>query len=109
MDDHSIDSAVADEFDVDNKVVYLSNGGAFTRFANSPVTEGLSNDQDPKADHVVFVSFDKDKRILGAEKAFIAALFQNWIVPKVAIDHLFNPQPRHGLFVVSARSFRRCW
>ena len=109
MDDHSIDSAVADEFDVDNKLVYLSNGGAFTRFANSTVSEGLINDQDPKADHVVFVSFDKDKRILGAEKALIAALFQNWNVPKVAIDHLFVPQPRHGFFVVSAQSIRCCW
>lgn len=109
MDDHSIDSAVADEFDVGNKLVYLTYGGAFTRFANSPVTEGLSNDQDPQADHVVFVSFDKDKCILGAEKAFIAALFQNWNVPKVAIDHLFNPQPRHGFFVVFARSIRCCW
>ena len=53
MDDHSIDSAVADEFHVGNKLVYLTHGGAFTRFANSPVTEGLSNDQDPKADHAV--------------------------------------------------------
>ena len=107
MDDHSIDSAVADEFDVGNKFMY--NGGAFTRFANSPVTEGLSNDQDPKADHVVFVSFDKDKSILGAEKASIAALFQNWNVPKVAVDHLFHPWPRGGFSVVSAGSIRCCW
>ena len=109
MDDHSIDSAVADEFDVGNKLGYLPSGGAFTRFANSPVTEGFSKYQDRKADHVVFVSFDRDKHILGAEKASIAALFQNWKVPKVAIDHLFNPQPRDGFFVISAESIRCCW
>ena len=109
MDDHSIASAVADEFDVGNKLRYSPIGGAFTRFANSPVTQGLSNDQDPKADHVVFVSFEKDKRTLGARKASIAALFQNWKVPKVAIDHLFDPQPRDGFFVVSAGSIRCCW
>ena len=109
MDDHSMDNTVTDEFDVDNKLVYLTSGGAFTRFANSPVTQPLSNDQDPKADQVVFVSFDSDKRILGARKALIAALFQNWNVPKVAIDHLFDPQPRDGFFVVSAESIRCCW
>ena len=109
MEDHSIDSAVADEFDLGNKLVYSTGGGAFTRVANSPVTEGFSNNQDPQADHVVFVSFDKDKLILGTEKASIAALFQNWNVPKVAIDHLFDPQPRDGFFVVSAGSSRCCW
>ena len=109
MEDHSIDSAVADEFDVGNKLRYLTGGGAFTRFANSPVTVPLSNNQDPNADQVVFVSFDKDKRILGAEKASIATLFQNWNVPKVAIDHLFDPQPRNGFFVISAGSIRCCW
>ena len=109
MDDHSIASAVADEFDVGNKLRYSPIGGAFTRFANSPVIEGLPNDQDPEADHVVFVSFDTDKRTLGARKASIAALFQNWKVPKVAIDHLYHPQPRDGFFVVSAGSIRCCW
>lgn len=109
MDDHSIDSALADEFDVGNKLLYCDDGGAFTRFANSPVTKRLSNDQDPDADHVVFVSFDRDKRTLGAEKAIIAALFQNWNVPKVAIDHLFDPQPRQGFSVVSTGSIRCCW
>ena len=109
MDDHSIDSAVADEFDVGNKFVYEHYGRAFTRFANSPVTEGFSNYQDSEADHVVFVSFDEDKRILGAEKASIAALFQNWNVPRVAIDHLFDPKPRQGFFVIYAESIRCCW
>ena len=109
MDDHSIGTAVADEFDVGDRLAYSTNGGAFSGFAGSPVTEGLPNDQDPMTDHVVFVSFDGDQRILGAEKASIAALFQNWNVPKVAIDPLFDPQPRDGLYVVSAGSTRYCW
>ena len=109
MEEYSIDSAVADEFDVGNELMYLTSGGAFTRFANSPVTVPLSNNQDPSADQVVFVSFDEDKRILGAEKASIATLFQNWNVPKVAIDQFLDPQPRNGFFVISAGCIRCCW
>ena len=109
MDDYSVGTAVADDFDNTNKLVYSASGRALVRFANSPVTKTLSSDYDRGADCIDLVSFDKDKGILGARKALIAALFQDWNVPKVAIDHLFDPRPIQGFFDVSAESICCCW
>lgn len=109
MDDYSIGTAVADDFDNTNKLVYSASGGALVRFANSPVTKTLSSDYDHGADCIVLVSFDKNKGILGAKKALIAALFQDWNMPKVSIDHLFDPRPIQGFFDGSAESICCCW
>lgn len=109
MDGFSIGTAIADEFDNANKLVYSASAGAFARFANSPISKPLSNDCDPRVDQIVFVSFDKDKGILGAKKALIAALFHDWNIPKVAISHLFDPRPVQGFFDVVADSIRCCW
>ena len=109
MDDFSLGTVVAEDFDHANRLAYSASGGSLVRFLNSLVTHPLSKHYDPGVDQIVFVSFDKDKGVLGAEKALIATLFQNWNIPKIAIGHLFDPRPIQGFFDVSAESIYCCW
>ena len=107
MDDYSIGTARADEFDVANQLVY--SAGALVRSSDSFKSAPLSTDFDPEADHIVFVSFEKTSHIIGAQKNLIATLFQNWNLPKIAIDHLFSAEDTQGFFTTSSRSIRCCW
>jgi hypothetical protein len=111
MEDYSVGTALASEFDITNQLRYSPNGEAFVRSSNSTVTKPLSAEFSPGADHVVVVSFDKDKRggILGTCKDTIAGLFQDWNIPKAAISHLFVADEPHGLSSVSVESTRCCW
>jgi len=109
MEDYSIGTALASEFDITNQLRYSPNGEAFVRSSNSTVTKPLSAELSPEADHVVVVSFDKKRGALGTKKDTIAGLFQDWNVPKAAISHLFVADEPHGLSSVSVGSTRCCW
>ena len=109
MDDFSLGTVVAEDFDYANKLAYSASGGALVRLPNTLVTHPLSNNYDPGVDQIVFMSFDKDEGVLGAEKALIAILFQDWKMPRAAIGHLFDPRPIQGFFDVFAESIHCCW
>lgn len=109
MDDYSFGTAIADEFDVGNKLAYSASSEALVRSSNSSITKPLSNHFDPQADHIVLVPLKRDGRTLGTRKALIAALFQDWNVPKVAIDHLFDAREPQGFFAVSTGPIRCLW
>jgi hypothetical protein len=111
MEDYSVGTALASEFDITNQLRYSPNGEAFVRSSNSTVTEPLSAELSSGADHVVVVSFDKDpeRSTIGTNKDTIAALFQDWNIPKAAISHLFVADEPHGWSSVSTGSTRCCW
>jgi hypothetical protein len=111
MEDYSVGTALASEFDITNQLRYSPNGEAFVRSSNSTVTEPLPTELSSGADHIVVISFDKDNEesTLGIEKDTIAGLFQDWNIPKAAVSHLFVADSPYGLSSVSIGSTRCCW